>query len=185
MPAPVFRRRFLTGGDHRGGRRVDNARREEGGARRWLWHDSALRTAGAPEYGTSVPSAASAATWQFIARMRGKAMAEPHLIAPALKRRTADGAEAPYSGASGTMRQRAVSQQPTFGDCTHGGEALHPVARKAKAGWENGGPASRSGAAIGRPCMGDLGPMGSDGGQEKGFCRSLSKGGEIMVDSCR
>jgi hypothetical protein len=39
--------------------------------------------------------------------------------APALKRRTADGAEAPYSGASGTMRQRAESQQPTFGDCTH------------------------------------------------------------------
>jgi hypothetical protein len=38
--------------------------------------------------------------------------------APALKRRTTDGAEAPYSGASGTMRQRAVSRQPTFWDCT-------------------------------------------------------------------
>ena len=41
--------------------------------------------------------------------------------APALKRRTADGAEAPYSGASGTMRQRAASQQPTFWACTRAG----------------------------------------------------------------
>ena len=45
-------------------------------------------------------------------------MAFSHSIAPALKRRTADGAEAPYSGASGTMRQRAESHQPTFWDCT-------------------------------------------------------------------
>jgi hypothetical protein len=28
------------------------------------------------------------------------------------------GAEALYSGASGTMRQRAASRQPTFWDCT-------------------------------------------------------------------
>jgi hypothetical protein len=45
-------------------------------------------------------------------------MAFSQSIAPALKRRTADGAEAPYSGASRTMRQSAASQQPTFGDCT-------------------------------------------------------------------
>ena len=32
----------------------------------------------------------------------------------------ADGTEVPYSGASGTMRQRAESLQPTFGDCTQG-----------------------------------------------------------------
>ena len=45
-------------------------------------------------------------------------MADSDSIAPALKRRTADGAEAPYSGASGTMQQRAASRQPIFGDCT-------------------------------------------------------------------
>ena len=31
----------------------------------------------------------------------------------------ADGAKAPYSGASGTMRQRAEFPQPTFWECTH------------------------------------------------------------------
>ena len=46
-------------------------------------------------------------------------MAEPDSISPALKRRTADGTEVPYSGASGTMQQRAESPQPTFWDCTH------------------------------------------------------------------
>jgi hypothetical protein len=52
-----------------------------------------------------------------------KAMAILQSISPALKRRTADGAEAPYSGASGTMRQRAESRQPTFWDCSR----CHPV----------------------------------------------------------
>jgi hypothetical protein len=52
-------------------------------------------------------------------------MAEPHSMAPALKRRTADGAEAPYSEASRTMRQRAAAQQSTFWDCT--GNRLNPA----------------------------------------------------------
>ena len=133
------------------------------------------RTAGAPEYGTSVPSAAEAATWQFIARGRRKPAADPYFLlrrrcpgvrnfssvrrfsgnlaihcqgeaktgghlaidTPALKRRTRDGAEAPYSGASGTMRQRTASQQPTFWDCS---------------GYRR--------ATIGRPFLGALGAPG-------------------------
>jgi hypothetical protein len=59
----------------------------------------------APESGASAPSAAPAATWQFIARRRRKPAA---IDAPALKRRTTDGTEVPYSGAPAVRESGAV-----------------------------------------------------------------------------
>jgi hypothetical protein len=70
----------------------------------------------APEYGASAPSAAPAATWQFIARRKRKPAA---IDAPALKRRTTDGTEVPYSGAPAVRESGTVLPTNILG--------LHPT----------------------------------------------------------
>jgi hypothetical protein len=76
------------------------------------------RTAGAPEYGASAPSVVR----RFSAGAIECAMAAGFRLLLAMNCQVAagaaDGTEVPYSGASGTMRQRAASRQPTSWDCT-------------------------------------------------------------------
>ena len=80
------------------------------------------RTAGAPEYGTSVPSAASAATWQFIARRKRKR--RPSRICPCTAGAPEYGTLVPSAASAATWQfiaRRRRKQRPTrIFSCTGG-----------------------------------------------------------------